>query len=417
MLKLASFRLDTNREHALVLGAFFLWFMLYPFGEVMHIAAVPLLVCSIAMLIKRSGQYDAVVRHYLLVAALLIVPLVLTLTTALEPARHRDSIILWICYFLVGLYLVNLQVDKPFAEKIVYCIGGIALFLAFDGLVQFAVGFNLVGFPLEGGRVTGMFHPRLRLGNDLAHMSPFVFEAIRLYARHGRLKSLAWLLTIPLALAIFLSGNRSGWVVFFFVALGYGGFLIYTRQFPTKVFLILTALFVVLFAGLLQVSPELKQRVDRTLQVFSFDPEDINYASTKRISVFKSAISVIEEYPLLGVGRRGMDTALERQGVDANDIVTQGIGHAHLFLLDVPLHTGVIGTVPYAVLVVLLTLLVLKAVRQKNALLFTFSFAALLAINPLNTHYSVYDVRHSSLFWLLIGLAYMASRLKKTQDM
>ena len=79
-------------------------------------------------------------------------------------------------------------------------------FWSIDASWQLVHGFNLLGFPYQGGRLSGIFHPDLKLGIVLATVSPFVFEAVRQLAVRC-----VWvvLTLIPFFAVIVLSGSRS----------------------------------------------------------------------------------------------------------------------------------------------------------------------------------------------------------------
>lgn len=402
--KASNFFIENWPEFCLLL-----FMILYPFGEIMHVALLPFLLCVI-----RKGMPGAAwVKPYLTLTALFLAPLVLASFTAWVLKRHLEIIFQWVSYIALGLCLVDILRRRMNESFLIYGVATLVMFAVFDGLVQFATGYNLFGNPLVGGRITGVFYPHLKLSIDLAHLSPFVFEAIRRYSKEGGYRQLAWLWVVPLLFAVFLGGSRSGWVVMFVVSMAYIVYLFYKREFPVKVFslvCVLTAL--VVFVGI-QVSPSLEGRVDQTLMAFSGDIEDINTAGSHRVEVSRAAISVIKAHPWLGVGESGFDEAVKPLGIDSHEVRgdNKRLRHAHFHLLDVPLQTGFIGLIGYLLAYCWLLKRVWLGSCHPNGMAFAMSLGVAIAMMPINTHYSFYDVRHASLslLFLILSFVYLPS--------
>lgn len=379
--------------------------VLYPFGEIMHVALLPFLFCVI-----RKGVPDAAwVRPYLALMALFLVPLVLAAFTAWVLKRHLEIIFQWASYIALGLCLVDILRRRMNENLLIYGMAALVMFAVFDGLVQFVTGNNILGNPLVSGRITGVFYPHLKLSIDLAHLSPFVFEAIRRYAKEGGYRQLAWLWVVPLLFAVFLGGSRSGWVVMFVIGVAYAGYLLYRHEFPIKVFGLICVLTVAaVFIGI-QVSQSVAHRVDQTLMALSGDIEDINAAGSNRVEVSRAAITVISKHPWLGVGESGFDEAVKPLGISSREILgdDRRLRHAHFHLLDVPLQTGIIGLFGYLLAFAWLLKRVWQGARHPNAMAFAMTLGVAVAMMPINTHYSFYDVRHASLSLLFLILSFV----------
>lgn len=382
-----------------------LFVVLYPFGEILHLAMLPFLYC----VIRRGVPEEPWVKPYLVLAALFLIPLVLSAFTAWVLKRHLEIIIQWVCYIALGLALVSMLRIRLNENLLLYGMAALVMFAAFDGLIQFVIGYNILGNPLVGGRVTGVFYPHLKLSIDLAHLSPFVFEAIRRYAKPGGWRSLAWLMIVPLVFAIFLGGSRSGWVVLFVISVLYAAYLLYRREFPVKTFFLVgTVTLFTIFVGM-QLSSSVEQRVDQTLMAFSGDIEDINVAGSNRVEVYRAALAVILAHPWLGVGESGFDEAVVPLGIDSRVVLgdVKRLRHAHFHLLDVPLQTGIIGLIGYLIAFAWLVKRAWQAARHPNAMAFAMAVGVAVAMMPINTHYSFYDVRHASLSLVFLMLSFV----------
>ncbi|WP_146171242.1 O-antigen ligase [Saccharospirillum sp. MSK14-1] len=390
--------------------------VLYPFGEIMHVALLPFLY----FLLRHGVERDVWMKPYFSIASLFLIPLLLSSITALVLKRHIEIILQWACYIALGAALIAILRRRINEDLLIYCVAALVLFATLDGLVQFLFGVNFFGNPLIAGRVSGVFYPHLKLSVDLAHLSPFVFEALRRYARSEGIRQFAWLLIVPLALVIFLGGNRSGWLTFFVISVLYTVFLLYRREFPVKVFLIgLMAAIVSVYVSI-KVSPGIEERVNRTMLVFSGDSNALNRASSHRMAVFDAAKTVIAEYPWLGVGESGFDEAVVPLGIDPKEVRgdDRRLRHAHFNLLDVPLQTGIVGLIAYLLAFLWLLVRVWQAARHPNAMSFAMAAGVAVAMMPINMHYSFYDVRHASLslVFLMLSFVYLPAAGAKSKN-
>lgn len=379
--------------------------ILYPFGEIMHLALLPFLYC----VIRRGVPVEFWVKPYVVMMALFLIPLVLSAVTAWVLKRHLEIIFQWASYMALGIALIAILRKRLNENFLLYGMAALVMFAAIDGLMQFIIGYNILGNPLVGGRVTGVFYPHLKLSIDLAHLSPFVFEAIRRYAKPGGWHSLAWLVIVPLVFAIFLGGSRSGWVVLFTVSVSYAIYLLYRREFPVKTFFLVSTVTVVLVVIAMQLSPAVDRRVDKTLMAFTGNIEDINTAGSHRVEVSRAALAVIIANPWLGVGESGFDEAVVPLGIDSREVRgdDKRLRHAHFHLLDVPLQTGIIGLIGYLIAFAWLVKRAWQAAKHPNAMAFAMAVGVAVAMMPINTHYSFYDVRHASLSLLFLILSFV----------
>ncbi|WLD59439.1 O-antigen ligase family protein [Salinispirillum sp. LH 10-3-1] len=380
-----------------------LFIALFPFGEVMHVALLPLFFYALRHLFVKELYQQPWMRAYLLLLALLFVPILLSTFTALVLDRHLEVVIQWAFYIVVGIFLVSRFRQRMNESLLLYGVAGLIMLSAFDGIMQFLLGFNMLGNPMVGGRVTSFFYPRVRM-TDLAYLSPFVFEAIRRFAVRGGLHRLAWLLVLPLAISVFLGGSRSAWIVMALMAVIYIAYLLYRREFPVLMFVLVCLGAVLTVYASIQMSSGVKGRVDRTLLAFTGNAEDLNRATTTRIDIYKDAITVISQYPWLGVGRYGFKeselfVSTERQGGAHRQ--------AHLIILDVPVNTGLVGLVGYILAFGWLVALTWRAARERNGMAFAMAAATSVLMMPLNTAYGFYDVRPAALGLILLSLTFV----------
>lgn len=375
---------------------------LYPFGEIMHVALLPLLFFSVVYLFNKGIYRQRWVWTYLVITGLFLIPILLTCFTAIVLDRHLEVVFQWIIYIAIGLVIADLLRKKINETLLLYSVAVLIMLTAFDGIFQFIFGHNILGNPLVEGRVTSFFYPRIRM-TDLAYLSPFVFEAVRRYSVRGGAHQLAWLLIVPLALSVFLGGSRSGWIVMFIMGCLYIAYLIYRRQFPLRVFILASVLSVAAFLVSYQMSSVVQTRVEKTLLAFSGNAEDINKASTNRVSIYKDALTSISEHPWLGVGRYGF----KEVEFETADNVGDRHRQAHLIILDVAVNTGVVGLLGYLIAFTLLVIRTVKAAGETNGMAYAMTVSVVVLMMPLNTYYGFYDVRPASLGLLLLSLSFV----------
>jgi len=375
---------------------------LFPFGEIMHVALIPLLFFSVYRLFDRDLYGQRWAKIYLLVSALLFVPIVLTSFFALVVDRHLEVLFQWFIYSAIGLVVADSFRTRMNEALLLYVVAALIMLAAFDGIMQFILGFNLLGNPMVEGRVTSFFYPRVRM-TDLAYLSPFVFEAIRRYSLPGGARQFAWLLVVPLALSVFLGGSRTGWLVMFVVSALYIAFLLYRREFPVKMFFVACLASVLTIFVSIQLSPDVQRRVDKTMTAFSGKFEDINQASTNRVLIYEDALTSITEHPWFGVGRYGF----KEVEFETRERVGDQHRQAHLMILDVPVNTGIIGLLGYLSVFGWLVVRVFRSAGQSNGMAYAMTVGVTVLIMPINTAYGFYDVRPSSLALIFLSMVFV----------
>lgn len=246
-----------------------------------------------------------------------------------------------------------------------------------------------------------VFYPRLRLGHVLAHLSPFILEAIRRYVDGRPRRYWAWLALLPVLAVLLVSGNRMSWLVMLFMLPIYAIYLIYRQQLKWWLVPLIGLVAAASLALTMQFSEDIENRVDRTMGAFTTDLEQLDYASANRISIYIAAWEVFKQNPIVGVGWRGFRTASEEVGMPMI-----GRGHAHFYALDVLLHTGLVGFIPYLIALGLLLRLCWRNAREGNDTAFAFSLGALMLLNPFNLHYSIYYYHSAGMFLVMLMMAY-----------
>lgn len=248
-------------------------------------------------------------------------------------------------------------------------------------------------------RLSGAFGPcNLKLGVVLASLSPFALHAAA--TRFGRLGWLA--AATAIGIAILLGGSRASWVTYGLVLLLSGWRLLGWRR--------LLAVFAVgaaLLATLAAVSPQVRERVERTAFVFSADADGVDSALSGRARIWGAALCMAKAHPLNGVGPRQFRLAFAGCDPAPGERAAWGVGpafHAHQIVLEILSETGAIGLLLWLAGLALAR----RAWRYAEPAAREAAYPAMLALAvtvfPFNTHLAFYSSFWGSATLLLAAL-------------
>ena len=165
---------------------------------------------SLVLLVMTRGswrQQSGAGPLWLLVLCFLI-PGLLSLPGAADLERTLSTAARFVAYGLAGMVFLRLAPSESQWSTTVLWMTGLLVLWSLDGIVQEWRGISLSGYPLftglpEGHKVTGSMG--LDYGPNLAVLSPFLFETLRL---HGRRLPALWMAVPLLAVAVSLSASR-----------------------------------------------------------------------------------------------------------------------------------------------------------------------------------------------------------------
>lgn len=373
-----------------------LFVALLPFGESFHLPVLILLVLGVAEMRRKGIPRDRNLWLYAVVVVLLTAPLLISAPGAYRVDKTLLTALIFLLYATAGLHVVR-RFRRGFDGRLLlYGIGAILLFWAFDALLQQFAGRNLFGWPYNGSRLTGIFHPDMRIGVVFAHLSPFLVAALHRYALDSG-RHWIWLLLVPVIAVILLSGSRAAWVTLLLVALTYTALLLRQRAYRLWHIVLLLAVAV---GGSMLASNDLRQRVAQTTSGLSTDAKMINEASSARLAVWQGAWRLFLDAPVTGSGVEALPNLGYERGY-----TYKPFGHAHFYALDVLLVTGVIGFAAYLAAFGIVCKKAIDAFRRAGDA-FPFWLAAAAMMFPFNLHWEFHGVRPYAMMWLLLILAF-----------
>ena len=333
------------------------------------------------------------------------IPMLLSLIDAVNPGRSVQTVLPYMRFLFIGIYVIYEFQSKPLWGKLNLGIFIIISFWCLDALIQYFFGIDLFGHPYVPGTIHGVFYPEITIGHVTAALSPLYFHMIFTHSKRFRW---LWLLLIPLFVIILLSGRRAAWIMLMVSMTGYALYLLKALDRTVLKRLAILGAAVFLVAALIIInSNSLKYRIQTTAGLFSTDYATIDKASAYRLTLWRTALAMIRDNWLTGIGPRGFRFVYTRYSDVNNRFHYRGQTHPHQMVLEVLTETGVVG---FAGLI-LFAYFFYRFIRKYRLgmALYPYWLAVLVAIFPLNTHMAFYGSYWSSLFWWLMVLAFAAS--------
>ena len=368
-------------------------------------------VGSLVMLMMTRGawcQQSGAGALWLLVLCVLILGL-LSLLGAADFDRALSTAARFAAYGLAGLFFLRLSPSETQWPNTVLWMTGLLVLWSVDGIFQEWRGVSLSGYPLftglpEGHKVTGSMG--LDYGPNLAMLSPFLFETLRL---HGRRLPVLWLVVPLLAVAVSLSASRYSALLLLVSAMLCGALWVRGRSSNNY----WTPLFVVVLSigGLLLtivLVPHLAERLILLGGSLSASEADANAALAFRPELWKASWVLFTENWINGVGLRGASGAMYPILAASDffpDAMLSRSWHPHLGILEIATDTGVLGVLGYLLFLIMVARWMLVSNVAGQGVATTFLCIVLLAMFPLSSALSMYSFPTGSITWPALALA------------
>lgn len=271
-------------------------------------------------------------------------------------------------------------------------ITGLIIFWTIDALIQYFVGFDLIGRETYPGRLNGIFGTdQVKLGPVIALLMPVVMIGLI------QINSLVrWILILAMIAVIILSGTRSAWLMMIFVLFAYWLHHVKTRRF---ILLMKTAVVaIVLLVSLWFISPEFQNRIERSMAVLDGSQSGLDFALANRLPIWQTSWNMFSEHPINGVGAHAFRNAYS-QYAESDDVWQEqgGVGmHAHHWLLEILSETGLAGLL----LMIFAMYQLIKFVKLNyDPSMWPFMVAIVCAFLPFVSIYSLFSSFWSICIW------------------
>jgi O-antigen ligase len=247
-------------------------------------------------------------------------------------------------YFRIGIfaclvwYLIekNKKILNYFYYALVICFSALVV----DGHIQFFLGFNIIGLPAYGDRISSFFGTELIMGSYLSRLSPLLFALFLLKKQSKFEVCYVGSLFILIDILIYISGERAS-----FVALNLSTLFIIILIKKYQKFRLITFVFsTVLIVGLTLGNDKLANRmIKSTLDGFSSSKEAKTFSifTTHHDSLIKTAYKMFLDKPLVGHGPKMFRVICkdDKYAVGIHPCDT----HPHNFYVQLLAETGIIG--------------------------------------------------------------------------
>lgn len=319
---------------------FYMMVLLYLVGKSFEVITIIIDILFIVYYIKNKSiflnfykEYKKIIIGFLLLLLYFLFQSFFTNDMSVS-LKHSFGMIRFIILFFAILYVFNSK------EKIINVIkiSFIALFIVnFDALYQYIFKIDIFGMPMTD---------RITVWSDMPIVNLYSGEFIGLLLAsmlllEGKNRKFAIFSFIFFIIIFFLSGNRSPIVALFSSLFIIGLFSMYRKYF-ILLFSILSVVFALTFFN------------DKLYQGYSgiFNPSS-NSATSGRHQVYRTAIEIIKENPILGIGggmfrydfKEYYLKIYDEKSKDSFEKTWLEISpfHAHNILLDLLVSWGIIG--------------------------------------------------------------------------
>ena len=240
-------------------------------------------------------------------------------------------------YFRIGVfacliwYLIdqNKKILTYFYYVLIVCFSALIV----DGYIQFFTGFNIVGLPKSGVRISSFFGDELILGSYLSRLFPLLFA---LFVLKEKKQLELYFMTIIFTLLsglIYASGERAA---FFLFVLSFTFIIILLEKYAKlKIILVVSSLILILVLtfNFSEVKNRMVTKPANTIPKYIFTSE--------HDSLIRTAYNMFLDKPVFGHGPKMFRIICKDENYSVGS--TPCMTHPHNFYMQLLAETGIIG--------------------------------------------------------------------------
>lgn len=360
------------------------------------------LLLSFYLLIRHWNYYfnELINNRYLYVALAFVIPIGISLIDTLNMSKALSVFLQMLRYLFIGVIAVamtqNMQNYVRLAQFTFYTL----MFICIDAIVQWLTDYNIYGYnPVTINRVTGVF--------SYYHISYFLgtFAPIVLFYLYKKLKEKFTLLRITLSIiaclllitTVIIGGARAGMVSLLVSIVLFIGYLFYIGAVKHRLRFLAGALVVLAIGiGIASQSQIVQKRFHQTTSTFGSD-QFMDQFTSYRTNIWHVGFNEIPNYWINGVGPRAFDKIYQTYPDDYK--IFTYVYQPHLHGLEVMIETGIIGFIPYLLVLLYLFIRMFKAKAGNEWIMMGF-----VAMMPINSHVGLYENYWMPMVWIPIVL-------------
>ncbi len=385
------------------------FFALLPFGR---LSEIPLsaFALSLPFLARLPEHRQRIRRVSVIVIPLFLcfwLPMVVSSFDSFMPQKSWVSTLAALRFLAAVLSMSVLLHADSARWRVIRWTSFLLVFWAVDGFIQLIFGNDIFGIAMNPDRLNALFVQKYQFfGPTLAMLSPLLLEHAR---RHW--PAWAWVGAFTLTLgAVLIAGMRAGWLAMGLVLVVYMWLMLRRENRDLrKVSLSIPVLVISALIGSYLVSPLFQARLEQSLAITQGTKAAVSAASSLRVPIFETSMTMYKNHPVNGVGVRAFPKAYMEYAAK-DDIHIQNSGgksgatHAHNLVLEVMSDTGSIGLLGLFTGFFLIMRFWRRMTPVQRNEAFPFALALTLVLFPLNSHFALYGTYMSSLTWVLFGL-------------
>ena len=328
-------------------------------------------------------------------------PMVVATIFSPNMERSFEKTISYLHFLPSTYFLLKAGLKSNFRKMLSYIVLTFFIFLLFDSIVQYFLGWNLLGHPLVDEKITSIFYPKQRLGIILVLFFPIVVFLLLGFHPSKTRNILSVILCFSFILVLAMTLKRSAWLMMFYliVVVTIFNFNLIRSMFLWKHFIAIIILVVSTFF-IFDSNNNLRNLFDKSAGLFSVNEIELNSASNGRYDLWETGLSIAEENPFFGVGPR-VYRDVYREYASSDDFWINRYGdvqtHPHLFLIEILCETGLFG-------LLLFGLVNIKLIKYYRKCLAPWLLSSIVAVFPLNLHLAFYGSYWSSILWFFLGI-------------
>lgn len=379
----------------LVLGLYLLTIVLLPFSRY---SELPILILAIMGIYGLSTGWKNIKSNpqFSLLSSVFLCYFFMVLISSTDSYWQQKTLV--VAFSSIRFYLASVSlliyIQTKHIKVLFKLIAFVAVFWAIDAIAQYFIGFDIVGRASYTGRLNGIFgENHVKLGPVLAFLLPMTMIGL-----NKQTPIIRWLAVFLIVLVVLLSGTRSAWIMAIVTLFAY--WLHHVKQRRMQLLFKSIVVSLIMMISLWFISPEFKQRIERSLTLFDGTYSGIDFALADRLSIWQTSLNMIEQHPINGVGARAFRKAYP-YFASKDDVWQQqgGVGmHAHHWVLEILAETGFIGLLLFSFAIYRL-LLFIKV--NYNNYSWGFFIALFTMFLPITSTYSLFASFWSICIWFV----------------